>query len=256
MIEKKWPTVPPRLFTADGTNQGIINLATTAGFKVKQKVVLKATSLPDLELQVKRVNSPTQLKVGPIQPTQGNWYAGTDVSAYTLALGAFMYAVEQDRVHIKPDDIFQAIYDQEPTVAIRSVIVDQFGNYFDSVIGIDGLNRLAVDAEVTVSGVTVNLDAFTKVPPDNAIAVGTEDGTKNGIKHAIKIDPNGNLNVIDMGKLVPEIFDDVDVTNSVIAGETVPTLLQYFTGGPSGTLVATLTVTYDGGANITRIRRT
>lgn len=196
-IEQKWPAVPPQLFTANGTQFGIITVLTTKGFKVKQKVALSNTALLNGQFRVIRVLSETQLKVGLVNPPQGAWFKGEDVTAWTLVGGAYIYAEEQDKAKLKPEDIIQAVYDQEPTVGLRNVLVDQFGDYFDSVVDINGIKRLAVDAAVSITGVTVNLDAFTKNPPDNAIAVGTEDGTKTGVKHALKVASNGLLQVQD-----------------------------------------------------------
>lgn len=188
-IEQKWPAVSPRLFTSNGSSLGIVTIASTNGFKVKQRVVISATSLPDLTVQVKRVISETQLIVGPITQEQGKQTLTTraDLSAYTTALGAFIYAEEQTKVRLKPDDITQALYDQEPTVAMRSVLVDQLGRYYDSVLGSDGKRRLAVDAAVSVSGISVDLDAVTpptRPDPDNVLTAGSEDGTKTGTKRA------------------------------------------------------------------------
>lgn len=199
-IEQKWPAVAPQLFTANGTTFGLITIASTKGFKVKQKVAFSNTALLAGRFRVIRVLSETQLKVGIENPTQGLWFTGTDVSAWTVASGAYIYAEEQDKAKLKPEDIIQAVYDQEPTVALRNVLVDQFGDYYDSVVDTNGIRRLAVDAAVTIEGVTITvaLDAFTKVPPDNAIAVGTEDGTKGGIKHALKVAANGLLQVQDL----------------------------------------------------------
>lgn len=227
-IETKWGAVAPKLFTANGTTLGIVTVASTSGFKVKQVVVISQNLLPDLQLQVKRVTSPTQLIVGPIPTKVGQSLLTfrTDISAYTVAGGAFIYSAEQDKVKIKPDDIEQAIYDQEPTVAMRSVLVDQFGLYYDTVIDNTGLRRLAVDAAVTISGVTVevDLDAFTKTPPDNAISVGTEDGTRDGIKHAIKIASNGLLQVQDLAaetslaSILAALGSGITVTGTVNVG--------------------------------------
>lgn len=105
-----------------------------------------------------------------------------------------------------------------------------------------------------VSGdINATIDAFTKTPPDNALAVGTEDGTLTGIKHVIEVDANKNLHVLNMGQLVPEIFDEIDITNATIASQVVPSVVVYKSLGSS---VATLTLTYDVDANITKVVRT
>lgn len=61
------------------------------------------------------------------------------------------------------------------------------------------LSPLPTTATIDVGSLTVSvaLDAFTKVPADNAISVGTEDGTQTGVKHTIKIGSDGLLQVKD-----------------------------------------------------------
>lgn len=134
-IERKWLTIPPRLFTADGTDQGVITVSTTKDVRVKMLAVIQAPNLPPIQTQVKRVISETQFVVGPTpQELQGK--AGlrttTDISAYTVAEGSFFYCAEQDKSMLKPDDIEQATYEQEPVVARRVISVDQFGNFYDN----------------------------------------------------------------------------------------------------------------------------
>ena len=46
MLEKRFIAVPPQLLIADGTANGIVTVANTRLFKVKQEVVLTAISLP------------------------------------------------------------------------------------------------------------------------------------------------------------------------------------------------------------------
>lgn len=70
-------------------------------------------------------------------------------------------------------------------------------------------------------------------------------------------EPNQSLRVTGVGgALVTEPFDYVEMTNSTIAGQVVPTTIEYRSGGASGTLVATLTLTYDVDANLETITRT
>lgn len=163
-IEQKWPMVSPQLLTADGGTEGEVHVASTAGFKVKQIVVLQAPTIAPMQVKVQRVISRTQIIVGPAGPAvQGkqNMNTRVDVSMYTVVAGSFIFAAEQDKSKLKPDDILQALYDQEPTVGLRSVLIDQFGDYFDSVLDPNtGQRRLAVDATVNVE--INNVQLFTK----------------------------------------------------------------------------------------------
>lgn len=180
-IEQKWPAVAPQLFIADGGQYGIIKVSSAAGFKVKQKVVITAIGQNTIQAQVKRVMGPDTIVVGPF-PTEQNkntLTARTDLTLYTVAASASIYAEEQDKVKLKPDDILQAVYRQEPGTTIGVEIDDQYGNPIDSVRDNNGINRLAVDgqfhAEVDVQ-VDVDVDGFydsvTNPDPDNIGIIG------------------------------------------------------------------------------------
>lgn len=119
----------------------------------------------------------------------------------------------------------------------------------------DGTDVLKINPDGSIdvnliNPIDVNISAASG---DSILTVGTEDGTTSGTQHVLKIDSNLNTNVINMGVLVPKIFDEVVVTNSIISGQTVPTTIVYKS---LTSTVATLTVTYDGTANVTHIVRT
>lgn len=170
-IEKKWLAVPPQLFTSNGGQHGVIKIADASGFKVKQKAVVTAVGLPDLPVQIKRVLGPDTVIVGPFPNTQENngLAARTDLTLYTVAASSYIYAQEQDKVILKPDDIWQAVYRQEPGTTLGVEIDDKYGNPIDSVRDNSGINRLAVDgqfhAEVDVQ-VDVDVDGYYD-PTDN-----------------------------------------------------------------------------------------
>ena len=128
-VEKKWLAVTATPFTADGTQFGVVTIADTNGYKVKGYVFISANTLPTIQLQVQRVTSPTTMIVGPPGTTpQVNHY--TNISAYTVALNAMVGFPEQDKNKIKADDIDQAVYEGDPTVAIRTIPVDPYGNLY------------------------------------------------------------------------------------------------------------------------------
>jgi hypothetical protein len=129
-IERKWPAIPPRLLSANGGTAGQIQLADTRGFKVKQRIVVSAVSLDNLLVEVKRVVSDTLLIVGAIGKGIGD--RSINLSTYTVALGAFVYAEESDKAALTTEDRLYATYDQEPTVAWRTVLVDQLGRYYET----------------------------------------------------------------------------------------------------------------------------
>lgn len=177
--------VPPQLLTVDGDTEGNIHIASTAGFKVKQIIILQAPAIAPMQVKVQRVTSSTTMIVGPVGPqVQGkqNMNTRVNIAIFTVAAGSFVFAAEQDKATLKPEDILQAIYDQEPAVGLRSVLIDQYGDYFDSVIDpITGKRRLAVDATVNVEVNSVTL--FTK--PFDAITATYPSSTQEIYKSRV-----------------------------------------------------------------------
>lgn len=199
-IEQKWPAVAPQLFTGNGTQYGVIKVVDASGFKVKQKVVISAIGQPQIEVQVKRVIGPDTIIVGPFPTSQQNntLTSRTDLTVYTVATSASIYATEQDKSKLKPEDILQAIYRQEPSTTVGVEINDEFGRPIHSVVDSDGKVRLAVDAAVTLEDLTISLDALSPPDqgnPDNVLVAGSEDGTKGGLKHAVRVDSALDLRV-------------------------------------------------------------
>ena len=232
-MEKRLKAVPPQAFIADGNAVGQVTIANTSLFKVKQHVVLVAIGQANLTLEIKRVldDGSNTMLVGPVK---GNIDSRSDISLYTVAANAYIYANEQQRPSIPEQEIERLTYEEEPTIARRVILVDELGNK------INASNPLPVDATVTIPSVDVALDSFTKVPPDNVLIVGSEDGTKTGTKHAVVIDSDKNLHVINMGQLVPNIFDAIAVTYPSVSQEAY----TYKIGGIAGVTVATVTVIY------------
>lgn len=123
MLEKRFNAVPPQLFTSNGQPNGQITVADTTLFKVKQLVMVVAGT-NSLELEVKRVTTRTTMFLGP---KGGSIDSRTDLSAFTTALGAFIFADEQQRTKIAEQEIPRAVYQEEPAVAVRSILVDNLG---------------------------------------------------------------------------------------------------------------------------------
>lgn len=171
--EKRLRAISPRLFLTDGGVNGEISIASTRPFKVKQEIILTASGLPNLELEIKSVDNPTQLFVGP---RSGNITARTNISAYTVILGAAIFSNEQKRPSIPFEEVTRAVYDEEPTIANRSVLVDQDGEYIDTIEDGLGIRRLAVDTVLNVSN--INVDVQNPTTPQiinvNALLASTE----------------------------------------------------------------------------------
>lgn len=129
-LERKWNTVSPQLFILDASATGLITLADTIGFKVKQVAYIRSNTLPaPLAVQVKRVISRTMLIVGPVDQKIATWLP-LNLSAYTVASGAVIGAEEQKKNDIPEGDHYSAIYEADPTVADRVIGVDPYGDFY------------------------------------------------------------------------------------------------------------------------------
>lgn len=167
-VERKLLAVAATPFTADGTQFGVVTVPDTRGFKVKSVAFIAATSQPVIQVQIQRVISKTKMIVGkPGTTVDKNQFI--NVSAYTVALGASISFPEQDKNKIKPDDIENAVYEADPTVAIRVIHVDPYGDFYTTE------NPLPVEFEGTVS--------------IGAVEIKDQDGD------ILQVNPDGSINV-------------------------------------------------------------
>lgn len=141
LTEKRFLAVPPQLLTSDADQYGRISISDTAPFSVKQIVTIQATGKPTLLLEVKRVESETQMLLGPKSTGIDQ---RTNLTGYTIAAGAFIFADEQARPAIAIQDIQRAVYAEEPAVAIRTLSVDEYGT------PISDTNPLPIDGTISV----------------------------------------------------------------------------------------------------------
>lgn len=207
MLEKRFVAVPNQYILADGTSDGIITVPDASLFKVKQEVYIGGNTLPNLnEIEVKRVLSSTQIAIGP---KKGNIDSRTDLSAYTLAKNSFIASNEQKRPSVPLEEFSRAMYEEEPTVAQRTILVDKYGNKYDEN------NPLPVNAIVEVGDVNVSLDGYDKNFPDSINITGTEDGTKTGTKHGVRVDSEGTVSTTKDNSLITKKHDEMDITRDV-----------------------------------------
>jgi len=202
-LEKRFYAVPPQSFTADGTTTGVVTIAGEACqlFKVGMHVLINATGLPTLKLQVKEIDGEGNVQVGPISGTLKTPGANTgitarsDISSYTVARTATISADEQRRPDIDWSEAMRAVYDEEPTVAQRSILVDECGDR------INDTNPLPV--------------AFSASFPN---VVEIADGGGSGDK--MTVNPDGSINVNDNSQsaTTPTIFNtSVPLSNTEVS---------------------------------------
>ena len=147
-LEKRFRAVSPQLLTSDGGEKGQVTVADTCLFKVKQQIILQATGLDNLELEVKRIDSDTEMRLGP---RSSNIREYTDLTAYTTGLASFIIANEQNRPNIPFEEFQRATYEEEPVVAWRNMLVNKRG------VPISEDDPLPVDAILSIPG-DLNVD--------------------------------------------------------------------------------------------------
>jgi hypothetical protein len=125
MLEKRFVAVPPQLFTASGTANGVIKVVYSGFFKVKQQIIIKSNSQgPTTDLEIKRITDINTIEIGP----KGKIDSRSDLSMYTTVDNAVIFANEQHRPIIPQEEVIRAVYEEEPVVAYRVIGVDQNGN--------------------------------------------------------------------------------------------------------------------------------
>lgn len=147
-LERKWFFVS-QPFTANGGTNGLIKVADTTGFYVRQLVTLSSSTQSNLQLQIKRIDN-SGIYVGQIT-TNFNVGDRSDVSAYLLADVAIITAYEQDRLKIKKEDQDFASYESEPLNARRVVPIDSHGNLYSASNPVP----VALSGSVTIGTVKV-----------------------------------------------------------------------------------------------------
>lgn len=192
MLEKRFSAVAPQALTANGTAEGKITVADTRLFKVKQKIFLQSsTQQPRDGLEVKKIINITEMIVGP---EKSAIHITSDVSDFLVADTATVAANEQFRPIIPSEEFNRAVYEEEPTVAIRSMLVDKEGNDYrvNNPLPVElsngSVNIGTVNAELEVQ--LSHKDNFPNVG-DVADSVRIGDGA-----HELAINSDGSINTI------------------------------------------------------------
>lgn len=149
-FEKSYPAIGPATFTEAGTVGGLVTLDSTQGFKVKMPVVLSSGGTDRVDLEVKRVFDETRLILGP-RGTRLDCFS--DLSSYPIgSILSVLGRRDLKRPDIPLNEISRWVYEEEPTVALRVVNVDEYGRKISSIIDDQGNVRLTVDAQITIVG--------------------------------------------------------------------------------------------------------
>lgn len=191
MLEKRFAAVTPQAVIANGTTDGKITVQDTGLFKVKQKVFLYSNTQQSRDnLEIKKVLNETEMIIGP-EKTPIHVYS--DMSDFLVSDSSFIGSNEQFRPSIPIEEISRAVYDEEPTVALRSSLVDKTGNKYGTenpfpVQLTDGsVNIGTVNAELEVQ-----LSHKDNYPDVGDVADSVRIG--NGV-YELKVNSDGSIDV-------------------------------------------------------------
>ena len=224
--ERQWDPVGPILLTANGSTNGVLQITDTAGFFFGMQCAIKNNTSLQITVYVKMVVDSTTMYVGT---TRGGLDHNVDLSAFTTATFSAIEAGAQNKSTVPMEGRLLATYMTDPINAWRTQTVDSYGKPYTNS------NPLPVSFE---GGVSIANVGIIGPSPDN---------------YRLNVNPDGSLNEVNLAQLIPFEFNEIDLTNSVIGGQTVPTTVLYKQGGST---VATLTLTYDGSANLLTVVRT
>jgi hypothetical protein len=138
VTERRWPIL---IITPISVSNGIITCSDTDGLRAKQQITISNIGFPNQDYEVKRVLSKTQFQIGEegSRPFL-NFENPTNYSGGTVQV------VEQERNGMDWSVISRSVYEEEPVVALRTILIDKWGYQIGSKVDQNGINRLAVDA--------------------------------------------------------------------------------------------------------------
>jgi hypothetical protein len=139
--EKYWAAVGPVPFLSNGTAWGEVELLSTFGLSVKQRVIIQSSTTQRTDLEIKRVLSETRIVLGR---AGRNIDDTIDLQDYTTIDGAGLRALEQSRPNIPPNDRELSLFAEEPIVARRVIPVDFLGRYYTDI------NPFPIDGTISV----------------------------------------------------------------------------------------------------------
>lgn len=125
--QRFWAAIPSLSFISNGGTEGQVSILSTHNVKVKMLAYIKSDTQPQKQYEVKAVLNSTDLVLGPKGGAMRGKDSTVDVSAY-LTLDNSVFNVDiQERPNIILNEIDRAVYEEEPTMAIRTIDVDPFG---------------------------------------------------------------------------------------------------------------------------------
>jgi hypothetical protein len=222
ITEKRYFSISPRNLTANGTIDGVVTLESVEFFKVGMLVMLKSDAVQNRQVKIKRFISSTQFVVcdaGKSVTTSDK----LDISDFLVSDSSTVEFQEDKRPVIDILEIQRQVYEEEPTVALRTHSVDWLGRSYDQT------NPVPVqlsDGSINIGTVNAELEvqlSHEDVEGKTADSVKVGDGTE-----IIEVNPDGSINVNlvqsqSSNEEVKNVF--ASINNVVAAAET--TIVAY-----------------------------
>lgn len=251
--ETKWNAVPSQPFTVSGTTLGILEIANAALFRVGMIVQMSSSVVLALNYKINRIDD-TEITVG----REGFGINDVvDISTLLTTDTAVISALEQNRIPISQNDVLRYVFDEAPTIALRSSLVDADGNRYDAN------NMLPVDIGAASISTTVDLTHLENFPNpgDVADSVQVGDGTTvmkvdvqnmsisaNRYEKLLPLVSNANwLKQVNFESIVPIFAGDVATLEYMQAGNIVARLIATFVTDSNWTLVFESYINGDSG---------
>lgn len=202
--EKRFYAIPAQALTADGTVDGTITIAKTFCWKVGQIITCVSSTVQPRRLKIKAVLSETTIKVGEIDTPI---YKFTDVSSLLVADTAMIELHDDYDSNRRPvidlHEIQRQVYEEEPTIALRSHLVDWLGRSYcvDNPIPVQ-LSDGSIDIGTVNAELEVQLSHQDNVPDAGDVADSVQIG--DGVE-ILEINPDGSINVDIVDVKVPKV---------------------------------------------------
>jgi hypothetical protein len=227
-LEKTLLAIPAQLLISNGGRYGQVQIPSTVGFKLKQRVQLFSNNIAGkVEFEVKRVLDETNLIIGPKSQSLEDT---ADLTNYLTAMNAVILAPEQPRQAITPDLFSRAVFEESPTVAIRTFAVDHLGRRYTEA------NPFPVqlsNGSINIGTVNAQLETFLTHKDNDPKAGDVHSSLRIGDgTDELQVNPDGSLNVVvTSGGKIPKptknIFNEVTAvpmnSETLLVTYTVPT---------------------------------
>lgn len=184
IFERKWPTI---ILSPISISNHVITVTSTVGLHTKQIVTLTKPGIKSQDFVIKRIISDTQIHIGKVDTNFVTYENPIEFSGGTLE----MY--EQERNKMGSEVYFRAVYEEEPAVALRNVLVDRHGQHYteDNPMPIYGSLTVDIGNEVEIKN-----DLNNPIPVSGTVSISSlpEVEIKNDVNNPIPISKNTAIN--------------------------------------------------------------